>query len=130
MVQRLEHPYRTLTGGRGLRRNLRTHTTANDGERPMQVVLDSYAGRSCDFLAIIDHDLFSGPPAYASIEVRVPPEARYVRLECWGPGESFAWTEPFFVVEEDPAEGGAYVAQAERGDCPRCWRHPPARRPV
>jgi len=33
-----------------------------------------------------------------SIEVEVPEGARYVRFECWGRGESFAWTQPFFVA--------------------------------
>lgn len=34
-----------------------------------------------------------------SIEVTVPKEgATYVRFECWGRGERFAWTQPFFVV--------------------------------
>lgn len=27
----------------------------------------------------------------------VPDNAKYVRFECWGDGESFAWTQPFFV---------------------------------
>lgn len=31
------------------------------------------------------------------IEVEVPATAQYVRFECWGAGESFAWTQPFFV---------------------------------
>lgn len=31
------------------------------------------------------------------LEVEVPEEARYVRIECWGRGEQFAWTQPFFV---------------------------------
>ena len=31
-----------------------------------------------------------------SIEVRVPEDALYVRFECWGTGEAFAWTQPFF----------------------------------
>jgi hypothetical protein len=33
----------------------------------------------------------------AVIEVEVPPTATYVRFECWGTGEQFAWTQPFFV---------------------------------
>ena len=37
-----------------------------------------------------------------AIEVRVPRHASYVRFECWGAGESFAWTQPFFV-EANPA---------------------------
>ncbi len=32
-----------------------------------------------------------------SIAVEVPPDAIYVRFECWGDGESFAWTQPFFI---------------------------------
>lgn len=28
----------------------------------------------------------------------VPDDAQYVRFECWGRGESFAWTQPFFVT--------------------------------
>jgi len=31
------------------------------------------------------------------LEVEVPATASYVRFECWGPGESFAWTQPFFI---------------------------------
>ena len=33
----------------------------------------------------------------SAIEVEVPDDAAYVRFECWGDGESFAWTQPFFV---------------------------------
>jgi hypothetical protein len=32
-----------------------------------------------------------------SIEVEVPDGAKYVRFECWGDGERFAWTQPFFI---------------------------------
>ena len=32
-----------------------------------------------------------------SITVDVPPEATYIRFECWGKGETFAWTQPFFI---------------------------------
>lgn len=35
-----------------------------------------------------------------AIEVDVPEDATYIRFECWGPGESFAWTQPFFVVRD------------------------------
>lgn len=31
------------------------------------------------------------------IELEVPRMARYVRFECWGRGEQFAWTQPFWV---------------------------------
>jgi len=33
-----------------------------------------------------------------TIELEVPEGARYVRFECWGDGEAFAWTQPFFIV--------------------------------
>ena len=32
-----------------------------------------------------------------AIEVEAPADATYVRFECWGVGESFAWTQPFFI---------------------------------
>ena len=32
-----------------------------------------------------------------SISVDVPSDATYVRFECWGIGEAFAWTQPFFM---------------------------------
>lgn len=32
-----------------------------------------------------------------ALEVDVPAGATYVRFECWGRGESFAWTQPFFI---------------------------------
>ncbi len=35
----------------------------------------------------------------ATIELSVPDNCTYVRFECWGDGESFAWTQPFFVVK-------------------------------
>lgn len=37
-----------------------------------------------------------------TIEVEYPEGARYVRFECWGDGEQFAWTQPFW---EDDAAG-------------------------
>lgn len=33
----------------------------------------------------------------SSIELEVPESSSYLRFECWGPGESFAWTQPFFI---------------------------------
>ncbi len=32
-----------------------------------------------------------------TIDIAVPETAKCVRFECWGEGESFAWTQPFFV---------------------------------
>jgi hypothetical protein len=37
-----------------------------------------------------------------SIEVEYPADARYVRFECWGDGERFAWTQPFWSEESCP----------------------------
>jgi hypothetical protein len=31
------------------------------------------------------------------IDVEVPDDTSYVRFECWGRGEQFAWTQPFFL---------------------------------
>jgi hypothetical protein len=36
----------------------------------------------------------------SSMEVEVPENASYVRFECWGRGERFAWTQPFFSGNE------------------------------
>ncbi|MDQ2731101.1 MAG: CehA/McbA family metallohydrolase, partial [Armatimonadota bacterium] len=33
-----------------------------------------------------------------SITVEVPDDAPFARFECWGRGEQFAWTQPFWVV--------------------------------
>jgi len=41
------------------------------------------------------------------IEVAVPVGAKYARFECWGAGERFAWTQPFYVEETAEAGGGA-----------------------
>ena len=35
-----------------------------------------------------------------TIEVDVPEDATYVRFECWGRGEQFAWTQPFYVEKD------------------------------
>lgn len=33
----------------------------------------------------------------SSIEVQAPQGVKYVRFTCWGEGEKFAWTQPFWV---------------------------------
>ena len=32
-----------------------------------------------------------------TISIEAPSDATYVRFECWGSGEAFAWTQPFFI---------------------------------
>ena len=34
------------------------------------------------------------------LEAYVPDDATYIRFECWGIGERFAWTQPFWVIDE------------------------------
>ena len=38
------------------------------------------------------------------MEIEVPAAARYVRFQCYGPGEKMAWTQPFFTIGEGIAE--------------------------
>jgi hypothetical protein len=51
-----------------------------------------------------------------SIDVQVPTRSRYVRFECWGPGEQMAWTQPFFVEEDDT------VTDEDNAHCIPQWR--------
>jgi hypothetical protein len=49
---------------------------------------------------IVGHSLWGHRFAVADdtfIEVEVPENTPYVRFTCWGPGEKFAWTQPFYV---------------------------------
>lgn len=66
----LTHPYENLTGGEWLRGNLHTHTTRSDGARDVQAVLDDYAARGYDFLALTDHDIFTSAEDYAQWDSR------------------------------------------------------------
>lgn len=66
----LVHPYVNLTGGSWLRGNLHAHTTASDGKRPMQEVLDDYAQRGYDFLMISDHDIYTSADDYKPFDAR------------------------------------------------------------
>ena len=34
------------------------------------------------------------------LDVHVPDDATYIRFECWGSGDCFAWTQPFWVIDE------------------------------
>lgn len=56
-------PYRS-DDSRWFRGNLHTHTTESDGRRAPQAVIDDYAGRGYDFLAITDHDLITAPERF------------------------------------------------------------------
>ncbi len=33
------------------------------------------------------------------LTIEVPADAKYIRFECWGRGEKFAWTQPFWIVK-------------------------------
>lgn len=70
-MRRIEHPY---AGGapqaRWLRGNLHAHTTRSDGRLEPQALIDAYAARGYDFLALSDHDLFTGPDEYAAWDDR------------------------------------------------------------
>ena len=66
----IEHPYQNLSGGRWLVGNLHAHTTASDGERDHQVVIDDYAGRGYGFLAISDHDIHTSLEDYEQYDAQ------------------------------------------------------------
>lgn len=51
----LEHPYSDVPMP-WYRGNLHTHTTDSDGDRAPQAVVNAYASRNYDFLALSDHD--------------------------------------------------------------------------
>jgi hypothetical protein len=64
----IQHPYENLKGGRWLMGNLHTHTTASDGRREHQAVIDDYAGRGYGFLMISDHDILTNEETYSKLE--------------------------------------------------------------
>jgi hypothetical protein len=67
---RLIHPYSNLTDGRWMRGNLHTHTTRSDGERPQQDVIDDYAAHGYNFLMLSDHDIYTSPDDYATLNAQ------------------------------------------------------------
>jgi hypothetical protein len=69
-TMRIHHPYQNLTGGSWLRGNLHMHTTASDGSRPLQAVIDDYAARKYDFLMISDHDILSDAKTYSAADAK------------------------------------------------------------
>jgi hypothetical protein len=64
------NPYGKLTGGSWKKGNLHTHTTASDGERIHQDVIDDYSQRGYGFLMFSDHDVFTAAETYASLKDR------------------------------------------------------------
>ncbi len=64
----IEHPYGDLHGGRWLVGNLHSHTTASDGQRDHQAVIDDYAGRGHGFLMISDHDILTDAEDHADFD--------------------------------------------------------------
>jgi len=66
----LDHPYNDLAGRVWLRGNLHAHTTASDGRRSMQAVINDYAKRGYDFLMISDHDIVTGAADYSKVKDR------------------------------------------------------------
>jgi len=66
----LQHPYSAMSGGQWMRGNLHTHTTASDGRRPHQTVIDDYASRGYGFLEISDHDIYTSGADYKAYESR------------------------------------------------------------
>jgi hypothetical protein len=53
-------------GGVWLRGNLHAHSTESDGARDPELVVEDYAARGYDFLALSDHDTFTDPAALDS----------------------------------------------------------------
>jgi hypothetical protein len=48
-------------------------------------------------VAVIDSGRRIAVADSAEIALDAPDGATYIRFECWGDGESFAWTQPFFI---------------------------------
>jgi len=46
-----------------------------------------------------------------AIEVEVPDSAKYVRFECWGEGERFAWTQPFWRGERALGQRHKFISE-------------------
>ena len=70
MSHTISHPYTDLTGGNWLRGNLHAHTTQSDGRLPPQELIDAYAERGYDFLAITDHDVYTSKEDHESLDAR------------------------------------------------------------
>ena len=68
MGKKLAHPYADLQGGTWLRGNLHSHTTASDGARSLNVVIQDYRDRGYGFLMVSDHDVYTAKKTLSEIE--------------------------------------------------------------
>ena len=113
----IEHPYQNLRGGRWLVGNLHTHTTASDGERDHQVVIDDYAGRGYGFLAITDHDIHTSLEDYEQYDAQGMILVPGNEISANGPHVlhvgSTAWVAPHAdrqqVIDEVNESGGGFA---------------------
>ena len=48
-------------------------------------------------VAVVDYGRRIAQARGLALTVEVPPDARYIRFECYGCGEETAWTQPFFM---------------------------------
>ncbi len=68
----IHNPYRD-TSIPWLRGNLHAHTTMSDGDLTPQDLIDQYAARGYDFLAISDHDILTDASAYNALGMTLIP---------------------------------------------------------
>ena len=66
----VDHPYKSLHGGRWLRGNLHAHTTRSDGQSTPQAVVDAYADLGYGFLMLSDHDIVHTSADLAALNSR------------------------------------------------------------
>lgn len=65
---KIRNPYQEIAGASWKKGNLHAHTTASDGERDHQEVIDDYIQRGYDYLMISDHDIFTSPSDYEQFD--------------------------------------------------------------
>jgi len=46
-----------------------------------------------------------------SMQIEIPPDAKYIRFECWGEAEQMAWTQPITIEVEENKENLDYVCR-------------------
>jgi len=62
------HPYKNIEPDKCLKGNLHTHSNKSDGARDPQEVIDDYAKRGYDFLMMSDHDIYTSPEDYKTLD--------------------------------------------------------------